>query len=118
MAETPAFTINLGDVVEHPISGDGAEETYGLPLLPLTQGTGAFDIRAVRIAAGGISADHAHAWEQANLVLEGEGTVTIDGEARPVKARDFVYVPPNAQHVFANTGQGDLVLLAVRGPGF
>ena len=28
---------------------------------------------------------------------------------------DFIYVPPNARHVFSNTGADDLVLLAVRG---
>ena len=117
MAGTPdAKIVNLRDSVETTITGDGAREAFGLPLLDLSEGTGQFDFRVVRIGPGGISSDHAHPWEQANYVLAGRGTVTLDGELHVIGEDDFVYVPPNVRHVFANTDDGDLVLLAARGP--
>lgn len=114
---TPGFKIlNIADSPAAEITGDGAQGVTGLPLLGLSEGTGQFDVRGVRIAPGGISPDHVHAWVQANYVLSGAGSLALDGEPHPVRAGDFIYVPPNARHVFTNPGPDDLVLLAVRGP--
>lgn len=99
-----------------PIEGDGARGVTGLPLLGLSEGTGQFDFRAVRIAPGGVSADHSHPCEQANYVLEGRGHVRLDADEHTVSANDFIYVPPDVRHVFTNEGDADLVLLAARGP--
>ena len=99
-----------------PIEGDGASGVTGLPLLDMSEGTGQFDFRAVRIGPGGVSADHSHPWEQANYILSGTGRVELDGERHVVRANDFIYVPPDVRHVFTNEGDADLVLLAARGP--
>jgi len=98
------------------IEGDGATGVTGLPLLDLSEGTGQFDFRAVRIEPGGVSADHSHPWEQANYILSGTGRVQLGGAEHTVSANDFVYVPPDTRHVFMNEGDTDLVLLAARGP--
>ena len=108
--------VNLHAVEGVPIESDGASGVTGLPLLELHEGTGQFDVRAVSIAAGGVSADHAHPWEQANYVLRGRGLVFVGDEPHEIGPDDFVYVPPNVRHVFHNTGPGELVLLAARGP--
>lgn len=108
--------LNLRDSAPEPIPTDGARETYGQPLLAAAEGAGAFDIRVVRVRPGGVSADHAHAWEQANYVLSGRGTVALGDDVRPVGPDDFVYVPPGLRHVFTNTGDDDLVLLSTLGP--
>ena len=111
----PKF-LNLSDSVPEPITHDGARETWAQPLLTAAEGTGALDIRVVRIKPGGVSADHAHAWEQANYVLSGAGTITLAEHVRPISANDFVYVPPRIRHAFANTGGEELVLLSMLGP--
>lgn len=108
--------IGLGQAAAIAIEGDGATHVRGFPLLTLEEGTGQFDIRAVRIAPGGVSADHAHPWEQANYILSGRGSVRLGEETHQVAADDFVYVPPDVRHVFTNEGETDLVLLAARGP--
>lgn len=117
--DTPSTTprlLSLDDVALEPIEGDGARETYGQPLLAAADGAGSFDIRVVRLRPGGVSADHAHPWEQANYVLSGTGTVTLGDTVRSVCRDDFVYVPPLLRHLFANTGTDDLVLLSTLGP--
>ena len=108
--------LNLRDSVPQEIPSDGARDTFGQPLLTAEEGAGGFDIRVVCVRPGGVSADHAHTWEQANYVLSGTGTITLGEDVRPVGPDDFVYVPPMLRHVFANTGTEDLVLLSTLGP--
>ncbi len=112
----PARIVSLRDSAPAPITNDGAQGTSGQPLLDRADGNGDLDLRVVTIRPGGLSADHAHAWVQANLVLSGSGTVAIGDEVYAVGPDDFVYVPPNVRHVFSNTGAGDLRLLSVLGP--
>jgi uncharacterized cupin superfamily protein len=47
------------------------------------------------------------------LVLHGEGTLLIDGEERPVKAWDFIHMPPGTDHVMVGAGTGPCVVLMV-----
>jgi mannose-6-phosphate isomerase-like protein (cupin superfamily) len=48
--------------------------------------------------------EHRHLQEEIYLVLEGTGSVTIDGQMRPVKTGSAVFIPDNAAHSCENTG--------------
>ena len=52
---------------------------------------------------------HPHRHEQAEVyyVLEGEGRVTVDGDARSVGPGAAVFIPGDAVHSFVNTGTSD-----------
>jgi quercetin dioxygenase-like cupin family protein len=52
--------------------------------------------------------EHRHLQEEIYLVLEGTGSVTIDGETRPVGSGTSVFIPGNALRSCENTGEGDL----------
>ena len=47
------------------------------------------------------------------LVLHGEGLLLVDGEERPVKAWDFIHLPPGTDHVMVGAGEGPCVVLMV-----
>ena len=47
------------------------------------------------------------------LVLSGECLLLVDGEERPLKAWDFVHMPPDVDHVFVGAGDGPCVILMV-----
>lgn len=47
------------------------------------------------------------------LVLSGEALLLVDGEERPLKAWDFVHMPPDVDHVFVGAGDGPAVILMV-----
>ncbi|MEZ4475584.1 MAG: cupin domain-containing protein [bacterium] len=62
--------------------------------------------------AGAAVPEHADATEEYIHVLEGEGVITIDGKASPVKAGDTVFMKANARVSYQN-GPAKMVALQV-----
>jgi uncharacterized cupin superfamily protein len=55
-------------------------------------------------------------WEgdqEALLVIAGEAALVVDGEERPLRAWDFVHLPPGTRHVLVGAGSGPSVVIAV-----
>ena len=52
--------------------------------------------------------EHRHRQEEIYLILEGTGSVRIDGKTRPVGVGSAVFIPGNAAHSCENTGASDL----------
>ena len=52
--------------------------------------------------------EHRHLQEEIYLVLEGTGSVRIDGKTRSVGPGTSVFIPGNAAHSCENTGESDL----------
>lgn len=50
------------------------------------------------IAGGGEVFPHDHPTHEYYYILNGRGTVTVEGEARQVSQGDLVYIPPNKVH--------------------
>jgi quercetin dioxygenase-like cupin family protein len=71
------------------------------------------DPRIVRIAPGKANELHRHAHETVFIFLEGEGKVVVDQFENHVKPGDFAFIPRWCNHQSINTGQSDLVFLAV-----
>jgi mannose-6-phosphate isomerase-like protein (cupin superfamily) len=66
------------------------------------------------VEAGGSSAlVHYPAEEQIYFILSGAGEVTSDGARVPVKANDFLYLPPASRHGVINGSGGPLRLLVM-----
>jgi quercetin dioxygenase-like cupin family protein len=57
--------------------------------------------------------EHSHRQAEVYLILEGAGSVRIDGEARPVGAGSAVFIPGNVVHSCENTGTSDLLFAYV-----
>ena len=47
------------------------------------------------------------------LVLHGECLLLVEGEERPLRAWDFVHLPPDTEHVFVGAGDGPCAILMV-----
>jgi quercetin dioxygenase-like cupin family protein len=58
----------------------------------------------LRLPAGGQVAEHVHAHASELLyLLEGAGTMTVNGVALPVTPTSVVQIPPNTRHAFTAT---------------
>ncbi len=71
------------------------------------------DPRIVRIRPQKANEMHRHAHETVFIFLEGEGKVIVDQFENAVKPGDFAFIPRWCNHQSVNTGDSDLVFLAV-----
>jgi oxalate decarboxylase/phosphoglucose isomerase-like protein (cupin superfamily) len=71
------------------------------------------DPRIVRVAPGKANELHRHAHETVFIFLEGQGKVVVDQFENAVKPGDFAFIPRWCNHQSINTGDSDLVFLAV-----
>ena len=58
------------------------------------------------VPIGGEVFPHSHPTHEFYYVIEGTGTMVIDGDEREVAPRDLVHIPPDAIHSLKHTGQG------------
>lgn len=71
-------------------------------------------MRYFRVAPGGSTPYHAHAWPHLVKIEEGRGvTVDANGNETPVKAGDFIYVADNETHQFRNTEETSLEFMCI-----
>jgi len=61
-----------------------------------------------KIPPTGTLHEHRHRQAEIYLILQGTGSVRIDGKTRPVRAGSAVFIPGNAVHSCENTGAADL----------
>jgi mannose-6-phosphate isomerase-like protein (cupin superfamily) len=78
--------------------------------------TDAYSIDLVRVAPGGYSPVHFDPDNHAFFFIEGNGTVTIAGEASDVGPGSVVKIPFGALHAIRNTGEVPLVFLTIYDP--
>lgn len=78
-----------------------------------TPGAQVLDPRVVRIPVGRNNERHRHAHETLFYVVAGSAEVSIGDEVVAARAGDTVFVPRWAFHQSRNTGNGELVILAI-----
>jgi len=64
----------------------------------------------------GRAPDHFHTYDEVIYVLEGQGTLFIDGEEAELRPGTCVHLPARLVHCLANTGTSELRLLGVFRP--
>ena len=89
---------------QEPVTDSGARGARIRVLIGPEDGAGNFHMRHFEVEAGGCTPHHQHAHEHECLVLKGSGMVKSAEGDRPFKPGDVIFVPPNEQHQFCNTG--------------
>lgn len=84
-----------GDVAFRTIFGDAALTTE-------------FSAGVAELAVAGWLGRHRHEPSEIYYVLNGEGTLTIDGEDHALRTGTAAYIPGNSEHGIRNTGDGTL----------
>jgi len=77
------------------------------------QGAATFIMRLFTVGEGGFSPYHTHPWEHEAFVLSGEGIVKGAHGETPVHSGDFIFVPPNEEHQFLNSGKEPFEFLCI-----
>jgi len=58
---------------------------------------------------------HRHPWEEIYVVLAGELEVTVDGEAKILKAGGVAHVPANVPHAYRNVSAAHFLTIVGKG---
>lgn len=108
---TDRRTVRFEDQPSLPASGD-REFRY-----LVTDQVGCRDLtQFFGVIAPGRAPDHSHVYDEVIYVLEGEGTLHIDGGHEPVSAGTCIHLPPLREHSLENGGDGPMKVMAVFHP--
>jgi len=101
------------EVQAETVDAAGANGVRIRLLIHEAEGAPNFHMRQFIIAPGGHTPRHTHPWEHEVFILSGSGAiVTPEGEL-PLRPGQCVYVAPQDDHQFRNTGTDDLKFLCL-----
>ena len=107
IVETPwkQFPNHFGGALSKPLS------------CPETTGSRLVDYRISTYQPMAYVETHTHkVQEQIYHVLEGEGSIEIDGKRSIVRKHDVIFIPPGVSHSICNNGITDLTFIVVTTP--
>jgi quercetin dioxygenase-like cupin family protein len=95
--------------IEHPSVKDASIRALVGPV----QGWTDHVMRVLELGPHGYSPRHSHPWFHVNYIIEGSGTLEIDGVLTQIGQGSYAFVPGNALHQFSNTSDKPLRFLCI-----
>lgn len=97
---------NINEVDARPVAMEGASGVRMAVMVGRSDGAPNFALRSFQVEAGGHSPRHSHDYEHEVYIVEGGGTVLLEGAERPIRSGDVVYVPAEEEHQFRAGPEG------------
>jgi quercetin dioxygenase-like cupin family protein len=97
---------NIDEVESRPVQMDGVSGVQMAVMVGREHGAPNFALRSFRVEAGGHSPRHSHDYEHEVFIVDGSGTVLLEGKENPIRKGDVVYVPADELHQFKAGAQG------------
>jgi len=82
-------------------------------LISPKEGWEGYVLRVIELGEGGYSPKHTHNWPHINYILEGSGSLHINGKDIPVEAGSYAYVPAGSSHQYRNEGSGKFRFICI-----
>jgi quercetin dioxygenase-like cupin family protein len=101
------------NISKSPVDVEGAKDVGIRWLISKEDGAQNFAMRMFELEPGGHTPLHTHSQEHEVFILEGKGTFVYEGQKHPFGAEYVVFVPPNKEHRFMNTGNSVLRMLCI-----
>ncbi|MFW9831310.1 MAG: cupin domain-containing protein [Candidatus Thorarchaeota archaeon] len=108
--------MNLGYFTDRPeqeVTSYGTTKTTIRWLINRDNGARTFAMRRFEIQPGGEIPLHTHEADHEIYILSGEGVVLTNEQEVEVKPDMFLYVPPNEEHGYRNSGDNPLVFICI-----
>ncbi len=106
---------NINDTPLTPVQMAGVEGATMAIMCGREHGAPNFSMRQFKVEAGGHTPRHSHDYEHEVFVIDGGGTVLLEGSPRPIRAGDVILVPANEEHQFKAGDAGLRFLCLVPG---
>jgi len=107
---------NIHETPMSPVQMPGVDGAEMAVMVGREDGAPNFALRQFRVRPGGHTPRHSHDYEHEVFIVEGGGTVLLEGAERPIRAGDVIYVPAESEHQFkadASSGLRFLCLVPV-----
>ena len=91
---------NVNAVHGEPVDMPGVEGVRMSIMVGRDDGAPHFALRHFSVDPGGHTPRHSHDYEHEVFIIDGSGTVLLDGEHRPIASGDVIYVPADEEHQF------------------
>jgi quercetin dioxygenase-like cupin family protein len=102
----PGLIRSLSAATPKPVQMDGVKGVKMAIMVGREDGAPNFALRCFHVEPGGHSPRHQHDYEHEVYIVDGGGTVLLNGKEQPIKAGDVVYVPADHEHQFKAASQG------------
>jgi len=89
---------NINTVPTSPVQMAGVNGAEMAIMVGREHGAPTFALRHFRVIPGGNTPRHSHDYEHQVFIVEGGGTVLLNGAEQPVRSGDVIYVPANQEH--------------------
>lgn len=99
----------MGSVVTHPEVKDAVMKVLVSP----KEGWEGNVLRVFELGPGGHTPKHSHPWPHINYILDGTGTLFLNGKENFIERGSYAYVPSDAMHQFRNVGEGVLRFICI-----
>ena len=94
------FIRHIDEVERSPAQVPGVQGVTMAVMVGREHGAPNFALRQFVVEPGGHSPHHSHDYEHEVFIVEGGGTVLLNGRDNPLRAGDVVYVPADHDHQF------------------
>ena len=102
------FVKNINEVKTDGLPLEGVKNSGIQWAIAEKDGAEHFYMRLVTIEKDGIIPLHNHPYVHEIYVVTGEGSILLEGDEKPMKEGDFVFVEGDLVHGFKNTGDKTL----------
>jgi len=102
-----------GNISKSSVGEQGAKNVEIRWLISKEDGAENFAMRMFELQPGGYTPLHEHRHEHEVFVIEGEGIFVYEGKEYQFNRDYVIFVPPNKEHQFKNTGNSILRLLCL-----
>lgn len=104
---------SLADAPLKPVEMAGVKGVKMAVMVGREHGAPNFALRQFVVEPGGHSPRHMHDYEHEVYIVEGGGSVLLNGQERTIKAGDVVYVPADHEHQFRASHQSGMKFLCL-----
>lgn len=95
---------NVKELIGKPITNPEAKNALMKVLVSPIEGWQDHVMRVIEVEVGGYTTKHSHPWPHINYILEGEGSLMMNGEEHPVVSGSYAFIPDGTLHQFRNVG--------------
>ena len=110
------FVSHINDIESRELHGDAVKDITKQVLIGPKEGWSDYVMRRFSLEKGGYAPYHTHPWPHITYILEGEGTLHLDGVDYHLTSGSVSYVPSNKIHQIKAAIDSPLVFICIVPP--